>query len=67
MLSSSVLLSVRIESQMRFFVCDVSLCVPNLVQNIVSSGLFSSSDPPLKGHCHGHFLAFFVKRHENYD
>ena len=22
---------------------------------------------PLKGHCHGHFLAFLVKRHQNYD
>ena len=21
----------------------------------------------LKGHCHGHFLAFSVKRHQNYD
>ena len=23
--------------------------------------------PPLKGHCHGHFLTFSVKRHQNYD
>ena len=57
-------------------VSNYSECALSCVNNPPCSSLNVASSPDadgkyrcklLKGHCHGHFLTFLVKRHQNYD